>query len=111
VIKRALILSAGPAILPEDLSLAMGQRLEVPRDEDPTLETVLERRLSGLLKRIGEAKMEGLYDMVLTQVERPLFKLVLAATKGNQVKAARVLGINRNTLAKKLVSLGLKKQE
>jgi two-component system nitrogen regulation response regulator GlnG len=50
---------------------------------------------------------EGLFDRVLAEVERPLLKLSLAAAKGNQLKAARLLGINRNTLRKKLVERGI----
>jgi two-component system, NtrC family, nitrogen regulation response regulator GlnG len=49
----------------------------------------------------------GLYDRVLHEVERPLISLTLAATRGNQVRAAEVLGLNRNTLRKKIQDLGL----
>ena len=50
---------------------------------------------------------DGLFDRVLAEVERPLLRLTLAAAKGNQLKAARLLGINRNTLRKKLVERGI----
>jgi len=50
---------------------------------------------------------EGLFDRVLAEVERPLLQLTLAAVKGNQLKAARLLGINRNTLRKKLTERGI----
>ena len=49
----------------------------------------------------------GLYDRVLAEVERPLIRLTLAATRGNQLKAAEVLGLNRNTLRKRIRDLGL----
>jgi two-component system nitrogen regulation response regulator GlnG len=49
----------------------------------------------------------GLYDRVLQEVERPLISLTLAATRGNQVRAAEILGLNRNTLRKKIQDLGL----
>jgi two-component system nitrogen regulation response regulator GlnG len=45
--------------------------------------------------------------MVLVQVERPLIRFVLEKTKGNQVRAADILGINRNTLRKKIHELGI----
>ena len=51
----------------------------------------------------------GLYDRVLDEVERPLIQLTLAATRGNQVRAAEVLGLNRNTLRKRLHDLGIEK--
>ncbi len=49
----------------------------------------------------------GLYERVLKEVERPLITLTLQATRGNQVRAADVLGINRNTLRKKIRELGI----
>jgi two-component system nitrogen regulation response regulator GlnG len=45
---------------------------------------------------------DGLYERILAEVERPLLLLSLAATRGNQIQAAKLLGINRNTLRKKL---------
>lgn len=49
----------------------------------------------------------GLYVRVLQEVEEPLFRLVMAACKGNQLRAAAVLGLNRNTLRKKIREHGL----
>jgi two-component system nitrogen regulation response regulator GlnG len=44
---------------------------------------------------------------VLAEVERPLIQICLAATGGNQIKAAKLLGLNRNTLRKKIRELGI----
>ena len=49
----------------------------------------------------------NVYDMVLFQVEKPLLKRVMDECSGNQCRAAEVLGMNRNTLRKKLVQHGL----
>ncbi len=49
----------------------------------------------------------GLYDKVLQEVERPLLQLTLQQCGGNQIKAAALLGINRNTLRKKLRDYGI----
>ncbi len=49
----------------------------------------------------------GLYDRVLQEIERPLLSICLAATRGNQIRAAHLLGLNRNTLRKKIRDLGL----
>ena len=47
----------------------------------------------------------GLYDRILKEVERPLLALTLSATRGNQIKASELLGLNRNTLRKKIREL------
>lgn len=49
----------------------------------------------------------GVYDMVLARVEKPLLQAVLKRVDDNQTKAAEMLGINRNTLRKKLQTYGL----
>ena len=49
----------------------------------------------------------GLYGRVLREIERPLLALSLAATRGNQLKASRLLGLNRNTLRRKIRDLGI----
>ncbi len=54
-----------------------------------------------------ELPSAGVYDRVLREVERPLITLTLAATRGNQIKAAEVLGLNRNTLRKKIRDLDI----
>ena len=52
-----------------------------------------------------ELPASGLYDRVLKEIERPLIELSLAATRGNQIRAAKLLGLNRNTLRKKIRDL------
>lgn len=54
----------------------------------------------------GEAPA-AIYDMVLACVEKPLLEVVLVHTQGNQTRAAELLGLNRNTLRKKMKSYGL----
>jgi two-component system nitrogen regulation response regulator GlnG len=53
----------------------------------------------------GVLPAKGLYDRVIQEVERPLIEATLKAVMGNQKKAAEILGINRNTLRKKVVLL------
>ena len=50
----------------------------------------------------------GLYDRILREVERPLIELSLSATRGNQIRAAKLLGLNRNTLRKKIRDLDIR---
>ena len=54
----------------------------------------------------GEAPA-AIYDMVLARVEKPLLEVVLNHTQGNQTRAAELLGLNRNTLRKKMKSYDL----
>jgi two-component system nitrogen regulation response regulator GlnG len=79
--------------------------------EDLAFEDMVKAKLAGLLARIDGYPVHDLYEKVLARVERPLFDLVLAHTGGNQVKAAELLGLNRNTLRKKLADLGMVKRK
>lgn len=68
----------------------------------------IENHLKNYFAALGDAlPSPGLYDRVLHEMERPLITLTLEATRGNQIKAARVLGVNRNTLRKKLRDLSI----
>jgi two-component system nitrogen regulation response regulator GlnG len=51
--------------------------------------------------------MRDIYDRVIAEVERPLIQMTLSATRGNQIKAAAMLGLNRNTLRKKIRDLDI----
>ena len=73
-----------------------------------TLSQLVERHLaSHFADQPDGVPAAGLYDRVLEEVERPLIQLTLAATRGNQVRAAEILGLNRNTLRKKIQDLGV----
>ncbi len=80
--------------------------LPLPRDE--SIGDSIERHLATYFEAHGEAlPPSGLYDRVLHEVERPLISLSLSATRGNQLKAAALLGLNRNTLRKKIRELDI----
>jgi len=85
------------------------QATTMPDGEGPvTLSTLVERHLASYFADQPDGvPPAGLYDRVLEDVERPLIQLTLAATRGNQVRAAEVLGLNRNTLRKKIQELGV----
>ena len=69
-----------------------------------SLEKLVKSKLEVLFQQQKEAQVElnGLYNVVLEQMERPLLEIALRAYNGNQVKTAAMLGINRNTLKKKI---------
>ncbi len=72
------------------------------------LSEAVERHLAEYFASFGKAlPPPNLYDRVLADVERPLFIAALAATHGNQIKAADLLGLNRNTLRKRIRELDI----
>jgi two-component system nitrogen regulation response regulator GlnG len=72
------------------------------------LSEMVERYLAGHFASYGrELPPAGLYDRVLQHVERPLLMAALTATRGNQIRAAALLGLNRNTLRKKIRDLDI----
>ncbi len=81
----------------------------VPAETGGTSEP-LARAVERHIKQFLAAHRDGIapsdiYDRVLAEVERPLIQMTLAATRGNQIKAAAMLGLNRNTLRKKIRDL------
>ncbi|HPT49368.1 MAG TPA: helix-turn-helix domain-containing protein [Accumulibacter sp.] len=59
--------------------------------------------LEGYFQTLDGEKPAAIYEMVIRSVERPMLEVVLKQAGGNQTLAADILGINRNTLRKKLV--------
>ena len=91
-----------------DRELADHQPATQNEDGPITLSKLVERHLGGYFAEQPDGlPPNGLYDRILEDIERPLIHMTLAATRGNQVKAAEVLGLNRNTLRKKIQDLGV----
>ncbi|MCB0369281.1 MAG: site-specific DNA inversion stimulation factor [Bdellovibrionales bacterium] len=85
-------------------NLNSSDNLFVANLQSVSLEKLVKSKLEVLFQQQKEAQVElnGLYNVVLEQVEKPLLELALKAYNGNQVKTAQMLGINRNTLKKKI---------
>jgi two-component system nitrogen regulation response regulator GlnG len=94
-------------------SLAAGTMHRENRDAagrltDETLSQSVDRHLRAYFTaHQGRLPANGLYDRILHEMERPLLSICLEATRGNQIKAAELLGLNRNTLRKKLRELDI----
>jgi two-component system nitrogen regulation response regulator GlnG len=79
------------------------------RQADETLGQSVDRHLRAYFAaHQGRLPAHGLYDRILHEMERPLLTISLEATRGNQIKAAELLGLNRNTLRKKLRELDIR---
>ena len=76
-----------------------------------SLEDLALSQLRPVVKQYVRQEGQELMDLVMPQVERPLLHLLLEETRWNQQRAARILGINRNTLRKRIENLGLKRQQ
>ncbi|MFN9543029.1 MAG: helix-turn-helix domain-containing protein, partial [Alphaproteobacteria bacterium] len=82
-----------------------------PGDADITLAGFVETYLSEHFAKLGgQLPDPGLHDRVIREVERPLIMKCLSVTRGNQIKAAEILGVNRNTLRSKIRSLDIQVQ-
>lgn len=95
----------GEEIIRQELDQARGVTAEAVNG-DENLGAAVERHLSRYFDAHRDGlPSPGLYDRVLRELERPLIAMTLSATLGNQLQAAKVLGLNRNTLRKKIREL------
>ncbi len=79
-----------------------------PRSDEESLSDAIERHLRTYFSAHRDClPAAGLYNRILHEMERPLIALSLEATRGNQVRAANLLGLNRNTLRKKIRELDI----
>lgn len=86
--------------------VSTASRDHIAHGTDSTLSSSIRYHLQSYFDTHGEQlPASGLYNRVLHELERPLIELCLAATKGNQIKTAELLGLNRNTLRKKIKEL------
>lgn len=102
VLWAASVLSGQAGINPRTLRPFLSGHPEQLRIEEDALEEIIEERLQSLFRRFGIDHLKDLHPLIVQHVEKPLLKLVLAETKGNRVRAAELLGINRNTLRRKM---------
>ncbi len=112
IIRRLVVTGVTPEISADEVEAVLGG---APAGDMPGLPVAgdsLSAAVEQHLRRSfdlqgGGLPPAGLYERILHQVERPLLEIALDATGGNQAKCAALLGINRNTLRKKLTILGI----
>ncbi len=109
-IARMLISAKGESLCIEDLPEGIMEIYKNSRDTPPTFKELIKLELESQIKRFEmfEGVSYGIYDDILSIVEETMIKVALEKTNFVKTKAARFLGINRNTLSKKMKKYGLK---
>ncbi|NOX97379.1 MAG: sigma-54-dependent Fis family transcriptional regulator [Nitrospirae bacterium] len=107
VIKRAYVLCKGSRILPDELLLDLGTAKKISMEEEKGVKKGLEDLLNEVYREIKKVS-QG--HNIMSFIEKALIARALRETKGNQIQAAKILGINRNTLRKRMEKFGLKKE-
>ena len=112
LIRRLAVLQAGDTISAASVSAELkepAKTFAADSGEGPqSLSASVEQYLTQYFLAQGDRlPPPGVYDRIVQEVERPLISICLAATRGNQIRAAQLLGLNRNTLRKKIRDLGL----
>jgi len=82
---------------------------ESPSEKISQLSHAVKHSIRRYLYELDGTQPSNMYELVLKQIEQPLFEAILEHTKGNQSRAAELLGLNRGTLRKKLRSYNLHK--
>ena len=108
---RRLLVLVGEDIISADMvdsELASVRPVEAPSIEADSLSEVVDQHIRKYFDTLeGAMPPAGLHARILREVEHPLILATLEITRGNQVKAAEILGINRNTLRKRIRELGI----
>ncbi|KAB7648859.1 nitrogen regulation protein NR(I) [Polymorphobacter fuscus] len=112
LMRRLAVLERGDLITAAAVQAGLGNRAVPPGPPvSATLSEAAAAHIAAYFQAFGPAlPPDGVYDRLLAEVERPLIAACLDATGGNQLKAAKLLGMNRNTLRRKLDDLGLDPQ-
>lgn len=111
IIKRMLVLSSDTVITRETLLDAAPHLEGKGRESQESLDSLIKNETNILLDNRDEASTDKVYETIIKKVEKPLIELILEITNGNKKKAALILGINRNTLSKKMEELGFQEKD
>ena len=97
-VESNILASRGIAISDQDLVAVL---------DEYSIEDIVELKISRFLDQIGTFYPDDMHSLIMTKVEKPLLFQMLRRVGGNQVQASKILGINRNTLRKKMKQYGL----
>ena len=102
MVKRGMVLASHGPILPEHLPFQVQEETHHISGTSGAWETRLEQLLREYMREQDWERGNNLYDNIIQRVEKQLFQILLDKYSGNQVATAKVLGINRNTLKRKI---------
>lgn len=106
---RTLCIRGSKAVLKRTLKMIqLMNQASIPqqnKSREASLESYLELKMEEFVKGMRNGSAKNLHPILISAVERPLITSALRETRGNQIQAAELLGLNRNTLRKKIVNL------
>ncbi len=106
-----LFIQGSRAVLRHTLTMIQAMttpgNLQPSKTREGSLENYLEVKMSEFVKGMRNGSARNLHPILISAVERPLITSALQETRGNQLQAAELLGLNRNTLRKKIVTLDI----
>lgn len=110
-LSQALVIKGSRAVLKKTLKMIQLRLMDSPNSQsrtkagDGSIEGYLESKMGDFVKGMRNGSARNLHPILISAVERPLITSALKETRGNQIRAAELLGLNRNTLRKKIVDL------
>jgi len=110
-LSRTLLVNGSRAALRKTLKMIQLQLMSSPNvlhqntSRDGSLESYFEAKMGEFVKGMRNGSAKNLHPILISAVERPLITSALKETRGNQIQAAELLGLNRNTLRKKIIDL------
>ncbi|MFQ5454705.1 MAG: helix-turn-helix domain-containing protein [Nitrospirota bacterium] len=87
--------------------MSRGEEFPSESKECQHIEDFVDKKLKNFVKKMKDCKGKNIYSMLIKEFEKPLITFILKETNGNKTQAAHLLGINRNTLTKKIKELNL----
>jgi Fis family transcriptional regulator len=107
MVKRAVVMTRGSSLPSDSFSALLPGGGNREKGERHTIDVWVQTNLYDFVRKMVQANASGIRKIVLDRVEAPLIEMVLKEVGGNQIKASQLLGINRNTLRKKIKEYGI----
>ncbi|MCP9446646.1 MAG: hypothetical protein NNA22_03635 [Nitrospira sp.] len=111
-LSRTLVIAGSRAMLKKAVKQFLDRHLAPSSDSysgkhrgDDSLQGYLETKMGDFVRSMRNGSAKNLYPVLISAIERPLIASALQETQGNQLQAAELLGLNRNTLRKKILDL------